>query len=140
MDITTVAQPRRPDTRELRALELFRTRGYEIERSALEVYRVPRCTGEGVYEVRYGGEVEHCTCPAFEFGHGLPCKHLLAVGIAHAKRRFTTVHTISIAGDPFHYADARDGCPRCFGGYVTITVEEDGVEHDELVPCRRCRA
>ncbi len=29
-------------------------------------------------------------------------------------------------------------CTACFGGYVTITVEEDGQEHDEAVPCRRC--
>jgi hypothetical protein len=42
------------------------------------------------------------------------------------------------AGDPFAYAGKRKGCSRCFGGYVTITVEEDGQEHDEVVPCRRC--
>jgi len=29
-------------------------------------------------------------------------------------------------------------CASCFGGYITITVEEDGQEHDEAVPCRRC--
>jgi hypothetical protein len=29
-------------------------------------------------------------------------------------------------------------CASCFGGYLTITVEEDGQEHDEAVPCRRC--
>ncbi len=62
-------------------------------------------------------------------------------------------HTISPAGDPFYAAAHRDDdtveahyaslarledCPYCFGGYVTITVEEDGQEHDEAVPCRRC--
>jgi hypothetical protein len=29
-------------------------------------------------------------------------------------------------------------CSWCFGGYVTITVEEDGAEREEAVPCRRC--
>ena len=39
-----------------------------------------------------------------------------------------------------HYASLErlDECASCFGGYVTITVEEDGQEHDEAVPCRRC--
>ena len=38
-----------------------------------------------------------------------------------------------------HYASLERGIPcYCFGGYVTITVEEDGQEHDEAVPCRRC--
>jgi hypothetical protein len=39
-----------------------------------------------------------------------------------------------------HYASLERGIPcYCFGGYVTITVEEDGQEHDEAVPCRRCK-
>jgi len=56
------------------------------------------------------------------------------------------------AGDPFyaasrrtddtieaHYASLERGIPcYCFGGYVAIMVEEDGQEHDEAVPCRRC--
>jgi hypothetical protein len=50
------------------------------------------------------------------------------------------------AGDGFYAAakhrpnedHAERGCPACFGGYVTFTVEEDGEEHDEAVPCRRC--
>jgi hypothetical protein len=38
-----------------------------------------------------------------------------------------------------HYASLERGIPcYCFGGYVTITVEEDGCERDEAVPCRRC--
>jgi hypothetical protein len=38
-----------------------------------------------------------------------------------------------------HYASLERGIPcYCFGGYVTITVEEDGQEYDEAVPCRRC--
>ncbi len=42
------------------------------------------------------------------------------------------------AGDPFAHAAKRRECASCFGGYVTITVEEDGQERDEAVPCRRC--
>ena len=39
-----------------------------------------------------------------------------------------------------HYASLeRLECPWCLGGYVTITVEEDGQEYDEAVPCKRCR-
>jgi hypothetical protein len=38
-----------------------------------------------------------------------------------------------------HYSSLeRLECSWCFGGMVTITVEEDGQEHDEPVPCRRC--
>ena len=50
------------------------------------------------------------------------------------------VHPEVLAGDPFAYAAARREFPACFGGYVTITVEEDGIERDEAVPCRRCSA
>jgi hypothetical protein len=42
------------------------------------------------------------------------------------------------AGDPFAYAAARRECPACFGGYVTVTYEEDGHEWTEPVPCCRC--
>jgi hypothetical protein len=39
-----------------------------------------------------------------------------------------------------HYASLERGIPcYCFGGYVTVTVEEDGQEHEEAVPCRRCK-
>ena len=63
-------------------------------------------------------------------------------------------HTISPAGDPFyaaslgyrrtddtieaHYASLERPC-YCYGsGVVILTIEEDGQEHDEVVPCRRC--
>jgi hypothetical protein len=52
----------------------------------------------------------------------------------------TTTDPDTRAGDPFAYAGERLGCSLCFGGYLTITVEEDGQEHDEAVPCRRCQA
>ena len=58
--------------------------------------------------------------------------------------------SIPPAGNPFHAAHHDDTveahysglerleCTSCFGGYGTIAVEEDGQEHDEAVPCRRC--
>ena len=56
------------------------------------------------------------------------------------------------AGDPFtsaaqrndtieaHYASLERGIPcYCYGsGVVVLTIEEDGQERDEAVPCRRC--
>ena len=50
----------------------------------------------------------------------------------------TTTDPATAAGDPFAYAGERLGCSLCFGGYLTITVEEAGQERDEAVPCRRC--
>ena len=62
-------------------------------------------------------------------------------------------HTISPGGDPFyaascpddddtieaHYASLERPC-YCYGsGVVVLTVEENGQEHDEAVPCKRCR-
>lgn len=54
-----------------------------------------------------------------------------------------TDHPEVLAGDPFAYAasasSARHECPACFAGWTTITIEEDGQERDEPVPCRRCQ-
>jgi hypothetical protein len=52
-------------------------------------------------------------------------------------------HTISPAGDPFTaYAPDHDQEDRpcyCYGsGVVVLSIEEDGQEHDVVVPCRRC--
>jgi hypothetical protein len=49
-----------------------------------------------------------------------------------------TDHPEVAAGDPFVAAGRDLDCRICFGGYVTITVEEDGEERVEAVPCRRC--
>nr|MDP9479673.1 SWIM zinc finger family protein [Actinomycetota bacterium] len=84
--------------------------------------------------------LETCDCPDHA-RRGSNCKHLLAVGILKASRRsgVREVRTLRVvAGDPFAYAGKRGGCPSCFAGYVTLTVEEDGQERDEPVPCRRC--
>ncbi len=133
----TIAQPAHPSTRELRALELYRTRGHEIVRLAPDVFRVPSQDGGRSYDVLYG-EREECPCPDHQYRH-VACVHLYAVGISIAKGRF--VHPEVLAGDPFAYA-ARP-CA-CINGVVYIghLVEDpdtgEEVEVIEPVPCRRC--
>ncbi len=99
MDTTTVPAPRRESTRELRALELYRRRGHEIEQIAPDIYLVPSQDGERVYRVQYG-EHEFCSCPDHSY-RAVNCVHILAVGIYHAKRR---IRPELVAGDPFAYA------------------------------------
>lgn len=106
-------------TRETRGLELYRTRAGEIEEIAPDIYLVPSQDGERTYRVQYG-ESEYCSCPDHSY-RAVNCVHILAVGIAHAKRR------------------RRRECSLCYGaGVIMIGVEEDGREWTEPVPCRRC--
>ena len=81
---TSVPKAPRPDTRELRALALYRTRGAEIVRTGPWTYTVPSCTGAGFWAVNY--RAESCDCPDF-LRRGVACKHVYAVGIRRAKRR-----------------------------------------------------
>jgi hypothetical protein len=74
--------PAHPSTREARALELYRTRGRDIERIAPDVYLVPSCSGEATYRVDYGAE--SCSCPDHEV-RGEGCKHIFSVGILRAR-------------------------------------------------------
>jgi len=37
-------------------------------------------------------------------------------------------------------SEAEDRPCACIGGWVFLGIEEDGVEHVEAVPCRRCPA
>jgi hypothetical protein len=125
-------------TRAERALKLFEERGQDIRCISAGVYRVPSCSGS--YDVLYGKR-EECPCPDYLYGGGRACKHLLAVGIMHAARRSgVAVRTLPavVAGDPFAHAGKRRECTACFGGYVILTMEEDGQEHEEAVSCRRC--
>ena len=85
MDTTSVAPATRPDTRETRALALYRERGAEIVRTAPWMYNVPSCGGDGFYVVNY--RTESCECPDAVRHPDLNCKHLYAVGIHRAKRR-----------------------------------------------------
>ncbi len=135
-----VANAPHPSTREARALELYRTRGAEIEQIAPDIYLVPSQDGERVYRVQYG-EHEYCSCPDHSY-RAVNCVHILAVGIYHAKRR---IRPELVAGDPFAYAGRdRDHHPHgCYEGVVYIgrlemTDEGEEVEVVEAVPCRRC--
>ena len=90
MTTPTIAEHPVGDTREVRALALYRERGAEIVRTAPFTYNVPSCSGEDFYVVRY--EKEPCECLEFTIGRrghepGEPCKHVYAVGIHRAKRR-----------------------------------------------------
>jgi hypothetical protein len=122
--------------RDARAMTLYQKRGDEIRQIGTDTFKVPSCSGKHAYTVRYGGNVESCSCP----DRHAPCKHLICVGIAHAARRSgireIRIPTV-ISGDPFAYR-AKKSC-HCLGlGYHYITTEEDGEEHDEVVPCKRC--
>ncbi len=81
----TVAYPRTPDTRESRALALYRERGDEIVRTGPWTYLVPSCSGGEPYAVNYRRET--CDCPDALRHPDLNCKHLLAVAVKRAKRR-----------------------------------------------------
>ncbi len=127
----TIAQPApRPNTRELRALELYRTRGHEIRQASPgeDLYLVPSCTGRGFYSVDYREET--CDCPDF-LRRGENCKHILAVGVLVAKRRARL------------RLGVRQVCA-CNGGWITIgqlvADPETGEEVEEfaLYLCRRC--
>ena len=87
---TTIPKAPRPDTRQSRALALYRTRGAEIVRTGPHTYLVPSCSGGEPYAVDYAEET--CECPDFTIPRpgreaGAPCKHVYAVGILRAKRR-----------------------------------------------------
>jgi len=82
---TSVPKAPRPDTRELRALALYRERGAEIVRTGPWTYTVPSCTGTGFWAVNY--RAESCDCPDARLHPGLNCKHVLAVAVKRAKRR-----------------------------------------------------
>ena len=112
----------RPNTRAERALCLYEEHGHEITRIAPDVYRVPSQDGERSYDVVYG-EREQCPCADHQYRH-VSCVHLLAVGIAHAKKRFTTVRTVSVAGDPFAAAAARARSGRAATLAAALTAEE----------------
>jgi hypothetical protein len=81
---TTIPTPR-GDTREVRALRLYRERGSEIVRTAPWTYNVPSCSGDDFYIVDY--RAESCDCEDSLRHPNLNCKHILAVGVKRAKRR-----------------------------------------------------
>ncbi len=107
-----------------RGRQLYLTSRQLIAKTSADTYEIPSCTTDEVYAVHYGDSKEDCTCTDFGAHRGeVSCKHLTAVALLFAVRR---------RGSP------RPSCPSCFGGYVTMTIEEDGQEDAEAVPCRRC--
>lgn len=103
MDSISVAPPARPDSRETRALELFRAHGRQIERIAPDVYLVPSCTGEHIYRVNLADET--CNCPDACRHPDLNCKHLLAVCVKMAKRRGATARRLGALEDRYEHED-----------------------------------
>ncbi len=100
----SLAHPPTPDTRELRALALYRERAGDIVLVGRDTYECPSQDGERVYEVVYGGEVETCTCPDHEH-RGVSCVHLLAVAVCRAKRRGTTARRLAALEDRARHED-----------------------------------
>ncbi len=131
MDTARITHPApRPNAREQRALELYRTRGHDIRQASPgeDLYLVPSCTGRGFYSVDYSEET--CDCPDFR-RRGENCKHILAVGVLVAKRRSRL------------RLGVRQVCA-CNDGWITlgqlVVDEETGEEAEEyaLYLCRRC--
>ncbi len=121
----SVAEAPRLDTRELRALDLYRTRGHEIHRFGTGLYRVPSCSGGGYYTVDYLDET--CTCPDFRRRRRENCKHILAVGVHVAKWRGGSRPCACLGGTVF------------IGRLVEDPDTGDAVEVVEAAACRRCR-
>jgi hypothetical protein len=85
MDTTTVPSDVRKDSREARALDLYRERGAEIVRTGPWTYLVPSMSGGEPYAVNYKREC--CDCADALRHSDLNCKHLLAVAVKRAKKR-----------------------------------------------------
>jgi hypothetical protein len=107
----SLAHPPTPDTRELRALALYRTRRQDIVLIDRDTYEVPSQDGTRVYEVVYGGEVETCTCPDFVY-RNLSCVHQLAVGACRARRRGTSTRRLAALSER-HDHELLDEAERC---------------------------
>jgi len=107
---TSLAQPAHDSRSEThnaraeRALQIYRTRGREIRRAGEDLYLVPSCTGQGFYCVEYG-EREACDCPDRAYHPELPCKHILCVGVAHAKRRGATARRLAALEERYRHED-----------------------------------
>ena len=87
---------RAAETRALRALDLWRERGHEIVDLGDGTFAVPSQRGSSLYRVQYGeAELERCGCDDHKFNPGVLCKHILCVGIFHAKRRQRRLNFLS---------------------------------------------
>lgn len=61
-----------------------------------------------------------CSCPDWHRRNGAACKHCVSCYVL------------------WRAATVPKGCPVCHQGIVYLTVEEDGQERTEPVPCRCC--
>jgi len=105
-----------------RGRDLYLSSRQLILRTGLETYRVPSAkrSSRSSYQVRYGGEVEECTCPDAQRYPTIFCKHVCAVALLYAARRSSRPCL-------------------CYEGYHYLT--EEGPEEEEIihrVACRRC--
>jgi SWIM zinc finger len=127
----SLAQPAHPSTRELRALQLYRTCGHDIRQVDEDLYLVPGCTGRGFYSV--DDREETCDCPDFLYS-GENCKHILAVGVLMAKTMAARARLRRDEATPH----------ACDSGWVwigQIVVDpETGEETEEFAQylCRKC--
>jgi hypothetical protein len=97
-------------TRAQRALKLFEERADEFERIAPDVYLVPSSAGSGRCFYRVDYALETCECPDYTHHPGRACKHILVVGILHAKRRVRRVRC--------------EGCGRRFAYRELLEVQD----------------
>ena len=128
-----------PTTREdrlakLRAIRERTTRGLMLYNSGPDFAHLEgslwavRASQGGYWKVDLDSET--CDCPDFvHYGreNDVCCKHLIACAIAHSTRR----------GRRQPVEDRPCACVR---GWVYIGVEEDGLERQAAIRCRRCSA
>ena len=117
--------------------DLYLAKRQLITKTNEDTYTGPASTGPRRYSVEYGGERESCDCGDYQAHRGeLSCQHPVAVALLYARRRNSVPEapTVTVGA-----AKRRDYLAY-FGGYATMTVEEDGREHDEAVPCQRCKS
>lgn len=126
MDTARIAHPVRPNTRELRALDLAERCFEEIAASHRGgVYDVP-ASGGGSYSVTYTARSESCECPDWQI-RGATCYHVMAAAVVRAKtgiccgcgRRFRHRDLLELVEgehDGLTYFDGDQLCPGCAAG------------------------
>jgi hypothetical protein len=105
-----------------RGRDLFLSSRQLILRTGPETYLVPstKRSSKESYQVRYGGEVEECTCPDAQRYPTIFCKHVCAVALLYAARRSSRP---CLYYEGYHY------------------LAQEGPEEEEIihrVACRRC--
>jgi hypothetical protein len=127
VDTARIAQPvPRPNTRELRALELAERCFEEIALSHRGGrYTVP-ASGGGSYAATYTRDSESCECKDWEFGH--TCYHVLAVAVVRAKTgicagcgaRFRRRELYEVGADSLTFFEGDVVCEGCAGAHGVL--------------------